>query len=222
MSSITTRVTAGSGATVKNAPLTNAEIDTNFINLNNDKSEKSTQVTNNSGVALNPGTVVYIDGSTGTTPTVTLASASDADGKTFAIVQDSIAIDATGRVVFDDYITSLNTSSVAEGAALWLGVTAGTYSATRPSDPNRSVLVGYVIKSHATEGIVLAKPQNGYDLKDINNVSTASEADGDILIYDASTSVWRNANKSSARTKLELYSITETTNKAIAMAIALG
>lgn len=39
MSSITTRVTAGSGATVKNAPLTNAEIDNNFINLNVDKAE---------------------------------------------------------------------------------------------------------------------------------------------------------------------------------------
>lgn len=41
MSAITTRVTAGSGATVKNAPLTNAEIDTNFININVDKLETS-------------------------------------------------------------------------------------------------------------------------------------------------------------------------------------
>lgn len=34
MTSITTRVTSGVGATVKSAPLTNAEIDQNFINLN--------------------------------------------------------------------------------------------------------------------------------------------------------------------------------------------
>lgn len=39
MASITTRVTAGGGATVKNAPLTNAEIDNNFINLNTAKME---------------------------------------------------------------------------------------------------------------------------------------------------------------------------------------
>ena len=39
MSSITTRATAGTGATVKGAPLTNAEIDTNFININTDKLE---------------------------------------------------------------------------------------------------------------------------------------------------------------------------------------
>jgi hypothetical protein len=39
MSSITTRATSGTGATVKGAPLTNAEIDTNFININSDKLE---------------------------------------------------------------------------------------------------------------------------------------------------------------------------------------
>lgn len=38
MSTIVTRQT---GATAKGAPLTNAEMDANFINLNTDKSEKS-------------------------------------------------------------------------------------------------------------------------------------------------------------------------------------
>ena len=47
MSTITTRSTAGSGATVKNLPLTNAEIDTNFINLNTDKVENTDAVSTN-------------------------------------------------------------------------------------------------------------------------------------------------------------------------------
>ena len=47
MASITTRVTAGSGATVKNAPLTNAEIDNNFINLNSAKQETADCVSTN-------------------------------------------------------------------------------------------------------------------------------------------------------------------------------
>jgi hypothetical protein len=38
MAAITTRQTAGTGATVKNAPLTNAEVDNNFIALNTDLS----------------------------------------------------------------------------------------------------------------------------------------------------------------------------------------
>jgi hypothetical protein len=36
MAAITTRQTAGTGATVAGVPLTNAQLDTNFINLNND------------------------------------------------------------------------------------------------------------------------------------------------------------------------------------------
>jgi hypothetical protein len=45
MADLTTRETAGEGATVKNAPLTNAEIDNNFLSLNTDKLEVS-EVTN--------------------------------------------------------------------------------------------------------------------------------------------------------------------------------
>lgn len=47
MAAITTRVTSGSGATVKNAPLTNTEIDTNFINLNSAKQETADCVSTN-------------------------------------------------------------------------------------------------------------------------------------------------------------------------------
>jgi hypothetical protein len=47
MASITTRQTTGGGATVKDAPLTNVEIDTNFINLNTAKVETADAVSTN-------------------------------------------------------------------------------------------------------------------------------------------------------------------------------
>lgn len=47
MASITTRSTAGTGATVKNAPLTNEEIDNNFIILNTAKQETADCVSTN-------------------------------------------------------------------------------------------------------------------------------------------------------------------------------
>jgi hypothetical protein len=52
MASITTRQTTGGGASVKNAPLTNVEIDTNFINLNIDKIEVSNAVSTNTANAV--------------------------------------------------------------------------------------------------------------------------------------------------------------------------
>jgi len=47
MASITTRVTAGTGATVKNSPLTNEEIDQNFISINSAKQETADCVSSN-------------------------------------------------------------------------------------------------------------------------------------------------------------------------------
>jgi hypothetical protein len=47
MSNITTRVLSDPSATLKNAPLSNAEIDTNFINLNNEKVETADAVSTN-------------------------------------------------------------------------------------------------------------------------------------------------------------------------------
>lgn len=55
MSSITTRVTSGGGATVKNAPLTNTEIDNNFINLNVNKAELASAQTFTAEQTFNSG-----------------------------------------------------------------------------------------------------------------------------------------------------------------------
>lgn len=50
MTALTTRTISGNNVTVKNAPLSNAEIDNNFINLNDSKIEISEKGTSN-GVA---------------------------------------------------------------------------------------------------------------------------------------------------------------------------
>lgn len=72
--SITTRATAGTGATVKGSPLTNAEIDNNFINLNTTKLDS-----NGSGASLtalnaanvSSGTLAVLRGGTGLSATPT-------------------------------------------------------------------------------------------------------------------------------------------------------
>jgi hypothetical protein len=54
MAAITTRETSGGGATVKNSPLTNAELDTNFININTELETKAVfpSLTGNNGKFL--------------------------------------------------------------------------------------------------------------------------------------------------------------------------
>lgn len=82
MSSITTRVTAGSGATVKGTPLTNAEVDTNFINLNTDKLEKSGgTMTGNLTLVAGTTTVAPASFQSGTNLTTATAGAVEYNGK---------------------------------------------------------------------------------------------------------------------------------------------
>lgn len=64
MAAIVTRVTVGGGATVKNSPLSNSEIDFNFINLNTDKldiANNLNDVVNKSAARTNLGVQIGLN-----------------------------------------------------------------------------------------------------------------------------------------------------------------
>ena len=77
MASITTRSTAGSGATVKGLPLSNSEIDTNFLNLNSFKVETTDAVSTNTvnAVVRRDGSGGFLSGSIGITGTLDASGA---------------------------------------------------------------------------------------------------------------------------------------------------
>ena len=221
-------VTREVGATAKGSPLSNAEVDNNFININEGKSEKYTQVKNADTVTLTAGMVVYITGSTGDNVTVVRASAASetTSSKTFAVMVDTIAVNETGRCVKDDFIENINTSALTEGSALWLSTTAGQITMTAPSAPNHAVFIGYCVRSHASTGRILVKIQNGYELSELHDMLIASRASGDTILFDGVTGTWKNVTAQVQRTNLDVYNKAETTavavSKGISMAIALG
>ncbi len=195
-------VTRELGAAPKGSPLSNSEVDTNFINLDEGKSEKYTVIKNMTGGTITPGTVVYITGSTGANVTVALASASSeaTSSKTFAIVVDTILNNETGRAVRDQVITGLNTAAYTEGSAIWLGTTAGSITNVKPTPPDHTVFLGYVVRSHASAGAILVKILNGYEVEELHNVLFTGLTSGDVLEYDAVTSLWKNGSPTSTNT----------------------
>jgi len=123
MASITTRETGTTGVggvTKKNLPLTNAEIDTNFINLNNDKLEAS--YTGNSNL-VTLGTVT-----TGTWSATTIATTRGGTGLTSftnggAVYATSTSALTTGTLPIASGGTASTTASAARTA---LGLAIGT------------------------------------------------------------------------------------------------
>lgn len=161
-------------------------------------------VYNASGSTLNDGEVVYVTGAQGNTLSVTRASASSeaASSVTIGMVTEPIAAGARGFITTSGIVNGLNTLGLTEGTAVWLSTTAGQYSTTRPSAPNHGVLIGYVVRAHASVGSIFVHIQNGYEIDELHNVLVSSITNGDVLKYDSATTTWKNVPQGSLQTSI--------------------
>lgn len=157
-------------------------------------------VKNTTGSTIAAGKAVYVSGATGDNALISLASATSdpTSSKTLGITAESIANDAFGYVVESGYLAGIDTSSTSAGAAVWLGDTPGSLVfVTPPAKPSHAVYLGVVARVQAINGSVLVKVQNGYELNELHDVNAGSPADGQALIWQASTSQWVNQTLSS-------------------------
>ncbi|NBU34062.1 hypothetical protein EB118_06785 [bacterium] len=152
-------------------------------------------VRNQTGATLPKKTVVYISGATGNRPLVSKSQASSEMGssKTFGILQQDILHNGTGYCVVEGQLTGVDTSMFSEGQMLWLSPTvAGGLTTTKPSAPDHLVFCGYVVRSHITDGIIEVKIQNGFELQELHNVAINGVTNGQALVYESSTQLWKN------------------------------
>lgn len=131
MASITTRQTAGSGATVKNAPLLNSEIDANFISLNVNKVEQTDAVNTNTA-----NLVVRRDASGGfSAGDVILGNITSGGNGSFT---GDIAINGgdltTNQATFNLLNTTATTINLGgDATAINIGSSAGTLTINNPN-----------------------------------------------------------------------------------------
>jgi len=155
------------------------------------------QVRNQTGATLTKGTVVYISGASGNKALVSkaLANADSTSAQTYGVVQADIANNNNGYVVVIGVVSGLNTSAFAEGVQLYLSpTTAGTYTSTKPYAPSHIVYVGVVTRSHATQGTIEIKIQNGYEMDELHDVSAQTPSNGNTLVYNSSNSLWESTS----------------------------
>jgi hypothetical protein len=153
-------------------------------------------VTNAESVTITAGQAVYLYQATGNRASVKLAyNTGDAtSAKTLGLVTADITAGATGFVTTQGVLGKLNTGSYTEGDTLYLGATAGSLTVTKPKAPNHLVYIGVVERANNGNGQIYVRVQNGYELDEIHDVQINSPANGQTILYDASTSLWKNAN----------------------------
>ena len=160
---------------------------------------------NSTGSTLYKGTVVYISGSTGNLPNFVKAQANveATSAGTFGVVRADISNNSNGYVTTIGFLDNLDTRStathpftdvtLADGDTVYLHPTiAGYITNVKPSAPNHLVYVGKVTRTSPTNGTIVYRIQNGYELDEIHDVAISSKANNDLLTYESSTSLWKN------------------------------
>jgi len=151
-------------------------------------------VKNDEAVTITKGQAVYLFGASGNKASVKLAyNTSDAtSAKTFGLVAEDIASNQNGLVIVQGVLDGIDTSAFTAGDTLYLGATAGSWTATKPYAPNHLVYIGVVEKANAGAGQIYVRTQNGYELDEIHDVDliTTPPSTGDVLTYNGS--LWVN------------------------------
>jgi len=158
-------------------------------------SSRTTQIAkNDTGASAAKGSVVYISGANGTNALFSLADAGAeaTSSKTVGLLAQTLATNGIGAIVTEGLLSGINTGSATAGQSVWLSSTAGGFVFNAPpAKPAHSVYLGVVTRAHATEGEILVKVQNGYELEELHNVNISSPVAGQSLTYDGT--YWVNA-----------------------------
>jgi len=160
---------------------------------------------NSTGSTLYKGTIVYISGSTGNRPNFVKAQANSeaTSAGTFGVVVSDIANNSDGYVATIGTLSNLDTRPIAtnpfttdilvDGDTIYLSPTnAGYITNVKPSAPNHLVYLGKVVQTSPTNGTIVYRVQNGYELDEIHDVAISGLANNHVLLYESSTQLWKN------------------------------
>jgi hypothetical protein len=167
---------------------------------------------------LRRGTIVYLNGSTGNRPNAYKAQADTeaTSSGTFGVVVDDIGLNSDGLVAALGTLHDLDTRTAAGGApypftsdtlldgdAIWLSpTTAGYVTRVKPTAPNHAVFIGIVARTSPTNGRIIYRIQNGYELEELHNVAISNIQPNQVIKYDGSK--WINATTPAAGNNTEV------------------
>jgi hypothetical protein len=152
------------------------------------------EVRNTSGVQIPKGAPVYVTGSSGTVKTVAMADASAeaTAANTLGLALTAIDHNSNGLIVTEGPLDGVNTSTLTEGALVFLSETTGALTSTRPIPPAHGVVIGWCVKQGAgTAGILYVKVDNGQEIDELHDVLITNPVTGQVL-RRAADGLWKN------------------------------
>lgn len=175
--------------------------------------ENLIHVKNLSGAGLVNGEAVYVTGASGSKLTVDVADSGQefTSATTIALMTQDLNNNAVGYATTQGLVRGLNTSAYAEGAAIYLNSNGG-WSTTKPATPDHLVPLGWIVRSHATEGSVFVHINNGQELEELHDVLITNVANNDLIAWDSANSYWKNIANNYATTDQLPVNVSELNN----------
>jgi len=184
--------------------------------------ENWVRVKNAEVATMTNGQVVYLTPpGAGKDPIAKLARAdSKITSPIIGVITHDIPPDGSGYATTMGLVRDLHTQGMTEGSKVYLSAsTAGSFTTTLPAPPNYSLLVGYVLKAHATAGVIYVRTNL--------NGSLDGAVFGDYVYFTATPTVngLRVAlasdvdglsgvtNAAAARANIDVYSTTQVDEK---------
>jgi hypothetical protein len=153
------------------------------------------RVQNNSGISLNKGQVVHIVSASNSsdTPRVTTASyESDATSAgTLGVLMTNVLNGERTYALLVGILTGINTTGYYSGQPLYLS-SSGNFSSTKPQAPFHDVRIGNVVREQSSNGSIFIRIQNGYEIDELHDVRIVNKQDGDLIVYESSSNLWKN------------------------------
>lgn len=119
---------------------------------------------------------------------------------TLGIVTETIANNQEGFVTVFGNINEINTTGSLQGETwvdgdvLYLSpTTAGSLTKVKPTAPNHTVTMGYVVYAHAVHGKIFVKVDNGYELEELHDVLPTPYINNGVLYRDTTANLWKSA-----------------------------
>lgn len=146
--------------------------------------------------------VVKIIGAQGQRMQVGLARAdNDANSKdSLGLIAENINNNNEGFVISSGLLEEINTTGSlqgetwADGDTLYLsGTTFGRLTNVKPIAPIHTVIIGFVVYSHANHGKIFVKVDNGYELEELHDVNPLPYVNNGVLYRDTSVGLWKSA-----------------------------
>lgn len=165
--------------------------------------EQVTRVVNKTGSNLLESNyqIVKVDGAQGNRLKIALAQANnDANSaETLGMITENIDDNQEGFITTSGLVRNINTTGSlqgetwADGNMLYLsGTVAGQVTNIKPTAPIHTVIIGYVVRAHITQGQIYVKVDNGYELNELHDVAVGSYGSKDVLWRDTATNLWKN------------------------------